>query len=177
MALSPGNVAKLLDVSTATVRRWSSQFDEFMSPSAKADPEGKKKRTYTSADVDTLRRIRDLSQEGLPLDQIGSQLVHVVTSESPEDAEAARRAAELQDTSTALSTVVSFARELQSHEDRLSTVQRDLDQVKAEGARLEDLATLNKRIEALTSQLEEVRKKQSEWDQLPFWKKLTTPRS
>jgi len=104
--LTPGQIAKTLDVSSATVRRWSARFAHHLSPHTPG-----KKRSYTVDDLATLTRIRDMSASGTPLDQINQALI---VSDQP--------------ATNALITVADFAQSLQIASDRLASMQNKLDQ-------------------------------------------------
>lgn len=104
--LTPGQIANTLDVSSATVRRWSARFAHHLSPHTPG-----KKRSYTVDDLATLTRIRDMSASGTPLDQINQALI---VSDEP--------------ATNALITVADFAQSLQIASDRLASLQNKLDQ-------------------------------------------------
>ncbi|WP_333788520.1 MerR family transcriptional regulator [Lactobacillus acetotolerans] len=104
--LTPGQIANTLDVSSATVRRWSARFAHHLSPHTPG-----KKRSYTVDDLATLTRIRDMSASGTPLDQINQALI---VSDEP--------------ATNALITVADFAQSLQIASDRLASMQNKLDQ-------------------------------------------------
>ena len=76
--ITPGQVSDSLTVPSSTIRRWAKRFDKFLS-----QQQGKK-RVYTLSDLDTLRQIRDLSAQGLTLDQIANAL-QVVEQPQPAD--------------------------------------------------------------------------------------------
>ena len=104
--LTPGQIANTLEVSTATIRRWSARFAHHLSPHTPG-----KKRSYTVDDLATLTRIRDMSASGTPLDQINQALI---VSDQP--------------ATNALITVADFAQSLQIASDRLASMQNKLDQ-------------------------------------------------
>jgi len=116
--LTPGQIANTLDVSPATVRRWSARFARHLSPHTPG-----KKRSYTVDDLATLTRVRDMSANGTPLDQIDQALM---VSDEP--------------ATNALITVADFALSLQIASDRLVSMQNKLDQT-------------NDRLDALTAWL------------------------
>jgi DNA-binding transcriptional MerR regulator len=67
--ITPQQVYTELDISPATLRRWAAAFADYLSPQVPG-----KKRSYTATDLDTLRRIRDLSEQGVRLDAIAERL-------------------------------------------------------------------------------------------------------
>jgi len=71
MAFTPSQVAQALEIPTSTLRRWSTRFVEFMSFSHSPG----QKRSYTLEDLATLRRVRELSRAGLPLEKIHEALI------------------------------------------------------------------------------------------------------
>jgi len=114
--LTPGQIANSLDVSTATVRRWSVRFARHLSSNAPG-----KKRSYTVDDLAVLTRIRDMSASGTPLAQIDQALT--VSNQNA-------------DQSTALITLTDFAQSLQFARDQIAHLQGQLDQ---QNARLDAL--------------------------------------
>ena len=106
--LTPGQVANSLNVSPATVRRWSARFARHLSPQTPNH-----KRAYTPDDLAVLASVRDLSATGTPLDQIDQALN--VTALSA-------------DKSTALISLADFAQSLQFARDQVASMQTRLDQ-------------------------------------------------
>ncbi len=82
---TPQAVAKQIDVSVQSVRRWADTYKEFLSESA--NPAAGKTRLYTWADVQTLRRIKDLRDSGLTPEAITISLSES-TKSLPEDTNA-----------------------------------------------------------------------------------------
>lgn len=105
--LTPGQIAQTLDVSTATVRRWSARYAHHLSPNTPG-----KKRTYTVDDLAVLTRVRDLSATGTPLAQIDQALA---VTDTPAQ-------------SSALIALSDFALSLQSARDQVAHLQLQLDQ-------------------------------------------------
>ena len=103
---TPAQVAQTLSVPPSTLRRWSKRFAAFLSP------QSGKKRTYTIADIDTLKRIQDLSAQGLSYAQIAQTLT--VVSQPPAD--------------TALISLADFAQALEGAHAQLAAVQAQLNQ-------------------------------------------------
>jgi DNA-binding transcriptional MerR regulator len=104
--LTPSQIATTLQVSPATVRRWSVRFARHLTPHLQG-----KKRTYTTDDLATLAKVRDLSALGTPLDQIDQSLS--VTDPAG---------------SSALITIADFARSLQFARDTIAHLQGQLDE-------------------------------------------------
>ena len=103
---TPAQVAQTLSVPPSTLRRQAKYFAAFLSP------QSGKKRTYTVADIDTLRRIQELSAQGLSYAQIAQTLT--VVSQPPAD--------------TALISLADFAQALESTHAQLAAVQAQLTQ-------------------------------------------------
>lgn len=83
MPLTPSQVADTLETAPSTIRRWSVRFERYMSF---AHSIGQKRR-YSLEDLAILRKIRDLSKQGLPLDKIEETLrVEVVRADPGETA-------------------------------------------------------------------------------------------
>jgi len=74
--LSPSQLASLLKVSTATLRRWSVLFEDNLSKRVT------KHRLYSPDDFEVLKRVRDLSSDGVPLDEVKRMLGEVVVGQS-----------------------------------------------------------------------------------------------
>lgn len=72
--LTPKQTADALQVSTSTLRRWSSEFTPFLSPRKGV------KRLYTTDDLAMLRKVKDLFNEGLNTSQVSDALAIVDTS-------------------------------------------------------------------------------------------------
>jgi DNA-binding transcriptional MerR regulator len=69
----PQEVASRLEVSPSTLRRWSEEFSEFLSPEADSS-EGKQHRRYSDEDLATLIAVKGLMAEGLTYDQVREHL-------------------------------------------------------------------------------------------------------
>ena len=107
---TPAQVAQTLNTPQSTLRRWAKHFAAFLSP------QSGKKRTYTVADIDTLKRIQDLSAQGLSYAQIAQALT--VVSQPPAD--------------TALISIADFAQALESASAQLASLQAQILQQAAE---------------------------------------------
>lgn len=103
---TPAQVAQTLSVPPSTLRRWAKHFAAFLSP------QSGKKRVYTIADIDTLKRIQELSAQGLSYTQIAQTLT--VVSAPPAD--------------TALISLADFAQALEGAHAQLAAVQAQLNQ-------------------------------------------------
>ena len=108
--ITPHQASESLDVPTSTIRRWSVRFERHLSKRTG------KKRTYTPTDIDTFRRIRDLSASGFGLDRIDSMLEVVETPPDP---------------STALLTLADFVQSLESAHNQVASLQQRFDEQKA----------------------------------------------
>ncbi len=103
---TPAQVAQTLNTPPSTLRRWAKRFAAFLSP------QSGKKRTYTIADIDTLKRIQDLSAQGLSYAQIAQTLT--VVSQPPAD--------------TALISLADFAQALEGAHAQLASLQAQVAQ-------------------------------------------------
>lgn len=110
--LTPGQIATALNVSPATVRRWSARFARHLSPQTP-----NRKRTYTPDDLAVLARVRDLSANGSPLDQVDQAL---------------SLSAQTSDASTALITLADFAQSLQVARASVAGMQSQIDKQTAQ---------------------------------------------
>lgn len=115
--ITPSQVSDSLTVPTSTIRRWSVRFEKHLSPRTG------KKRTYTPSDLDTLRRIRDLSSEGIGLDRIDDMLAVV---ERPPDE------------TTALTTLAGYTQLLEDTRNRMQAIVQKMDEQSARIQALED---------------------------------------
>ncbi|MGQ9585889.1 MAG: MerR family transcriptional regulator [Anaerolineae bacterium] len=72
----PGEVAERLDVSPATLRRWSRRFAAYLSEAAQAGGEGEtgSHRRYTEGDLQVLVTIKGLLSEGYTYAQVDRRL-------------------------------------------------------------------------------------------------------
>lgn len=68
MPFTPAQVSETLGIPASTIRRWAVKFAPYLSE------QPGKKRMYTLPDLDVFKRIRDLSAQGLSLDQIANGL-------------------------------------------------------------------------------------------------------
>jgi len=78
----PQDVAGRLEVSPSTLRRWSEEFAEFLSPEADSS-EGKQHRRYSDEDLATLITVKGLMADGLTYDQVRERLVQIDSGEVP----------------------------------------------------------------------------------------------
>jgi len=70
---SPQDVAKALDISPATLRRWSQEFGDYLSEEAGASSSGSHRR-YTDSDLATLFVIKELMSNGMTYENVRRQL-------------------------------------------------------------------------------------------------------
>lgn len=83
MPLTPAQVADTLETPPSTIRRWSVRFERYLS-SAHAVGQ---KRLYSIEDLTILRKVRDLSRQGLPLSKVEETLrVEVIRADPGETA-------------------------------------------------------------------------------------------
>jgi DNA-binding transcriptional MerR regulator len=67
--LTPKQVSETLTVPSSTLRRWSKRFSKHLTPH-----EPYTHREYTTSDLETLRKIRDLLEDGHTYDDIEPKL-------------------------------------------------------------------------------------------------------
>ena len=108
--ITPHQASESLNVPSSTIRRWSARFERHLSPRKG------KKRTYTPTDIDTFRRIRDLSASGFGLDRIDGMLEVVETPPDP---------------TTALLTLADFVQSLETAHNQVALLQQRFDEQKA----------------------------------------------
>src|SRR5688572_358467 len=69
---APQTVARELDISLSTLRRWSDEFSAYLSSSAGAA--GQAHRRYLDSDITTLLTIKNWVNEGMTYEQVHQQL-------------------------------------------------------------------------------------------------------
>jgi DNA-binding transcriptional MerR regulator len=74
----PQTVAKELDISPATLRRWSDEFADYLSRGADS-AQGRSHRRYSEHDITTLTTIKELMNNGMTYEQVRQQLVNRFT--------------------------------------------------------------------------------------------------
>jgi DNA-binding transcriptional MerR regulator len=79
----PQEVAARLEVSPSTLRRWSEEFAEFLSPQADSS-EDKQHRRYSDEDLAALITVKGLMADGLTYDQVREQLSDQQTGGTPD---------------------------------------------------------------------------------------------
>lgn len=72
----PAEAAQILGIPASTLRRWSGQFADFLSPPTRDRPEGGGHRRYTSTDIQTLAEVKRLLGAGLTYQQVRQRLEH-----------------------------------------------------------------------------------------------------
>ena len=77
--ITPKQTADSLEVSTSTIRRWASEFEPFLSPRKGT------KRLYTTTDLATFGRIKDLYKQGMNTAQVREALPIIQAQPSPND--------------------------------------------------------------------------------------------
>ena len=159
----PSEVAKQLQLSPSTLRRWSNEFSEFLSDSAGRPQSGSGGQTahrrYTDEDMETMLNIKGLLDEGLTYIQVGKRLDalrlrRTMGDELPEGSEERTTALgpSLMDTSSVAPAVTVLADTLhtvadgqqillgsqQANRDLLTVVVQDNFGLKEENAKLRD---------------------------------------
>ena len=79
MPLTPSQVADTLETPPSTIRRWSVRFERYLSFAHSTG----QKRLYSLEDIAFLRKVRDLSRQGLPLSKIEETLKAEVVQADP----------------------------------------------------------------------------------------------
>lgn len=69
----PQAVARELDVSPATLRRWSDEFADYLSQGADS-AQGRSHRRYSEQDIATLILVKELMNNGMTYEQVRQQL-------------------------------------------------------------------------------------------------------
>ncbi len=71
---SPQIVAAELDISAATLRRWSDEFTDYLSEGTRAKKNGKSHRRYTYDDINALFKVKDLMNNGMTYEKVRQEL-------------------------------------------------------------------------------------------------------
>jgi DNA-binding transcriptional MerR regulator len=103
--LRPQQVCAQLAVSASTLRAWSTEYRDYLSPAAQVGPSaGRAHRRYTTADIEVLKRIGELLHQGHRCEEVKQQLAPpdrggepVGPHASSQDADLARRLGRLED--------------------------------------------------------------------------------
>ena len=80
----PHVVARELDISSATLRRWSDEFADFLSSEA-GPADGRTHRRYTEGDLATLGAIKNLMNNGLTYEQVRQELMSHRPANQPQN--------------------------------------------------------------------------------------------
>jgi DNA-binding transcriptional MerR regulator len=78
----PQAVARELDVSPATLRRWSDEFTDYLSSSTDS-AQGRNHRRYSEQDIATLTLVKEMMNNGMTYEQVRQQLTQQLSG-SPE---------------------------------------------------------------------------------------------
>jgi DNA-binding transcriptional MerR regulator len=123
--ITPKQISDSLTVPASTIRRWAARFESYLST---GNLKKGQKRSYTTSDLDTFRRIRDYSASGFSLDRI-AELLAVV--ESPADQ------------STELLKISDFVQSLEIAHAAVTRLQNQIDdqsnQLEEQQARIQSL--------------------------------------
>ena len=77
MDLKIGETAREIEVTSATIRNWVKEFGEFLSPSATSQ----RRKRFTPSDIDTLKNIKKLRNDGFTYSEIHDEIFTVTTGE------------------------------------------------------------------------------------------------
>lgn len=113
--LSPSQIAQSLNIPSSTLRRWSVRFEKFLS---RRHSPGEKRR-YALEDLNTLKRIRDYSQDGVPLDRIEELLMVELPGEQNQTKALIQLSDIAEAISTARATIASMSAQLDHQAERI----------------------------------------------------------
>lgn len=152
--LQPVDVAKRLDVSTNTIRRWANEFGLHLSP--EASPAPGRARSFSPRDLYVLGQVHQLSQQGLTLAQIdvtlqSLELPDVVAPLTAE--EEASAPVELPEGLQLLQSMVGALDNLTDQSDRLTRLESHQD----------DVSALRDEVVRLRGELHETRRNRLAW--------------
>jgi len=149
---TPGEVSRLLDVPPSTLRRHVALLGEYLSPEARRQ----RARLFTMADVEILARVRQLTDQGMHLEDIGP-IIAATIEQAGEGVEYPAGAPEAEDTTeqTALMVVARIS-------EKLDRVNRSL------ADQAGDLQALRLQLDQQARRLAEL----EAWRALPWWQRF-----
>ena len=153
--------ARACHISYSTVRQWSREYEEFLSP--EANPESGLARYYTDDDLAVFRTVKVLRDQYMPHNQIPARLadgerLEPVDSE-PETAEGRTEETEAKEDSEAFTTALAvYDKQLASLQGQVNTLTERVIDAETRAASAET------RAEILQSQVDELKAKQTESD-------------
>jgi DNA-binding transcriptional MerR regulator len=151
--LTPGQVCEALNVPPSTLRRWAVRFADHLSP----QPSGRGHRSYTVDDLNTFRKIKTLSGDGVLLSDIAERL-NVV--EVPPDQ------------STDLITTEGYTKMLTYAVDTLQAIQTT---IADQGKRITQLESQAREdTQVVIEHKDDEIKRWREYGALPWWKRIFT---
>jgi len=156
--ITPGQVSDSLDVPPSTLRRWAVRFADHLSP----QPEGRGHRKYTVADVNTFRKIRDLSAEGVLLDDIADQL-DLVDQDQPD------QTFDLVTTEAYTRTLDHAVDRIQSHQIAIDDHSQRLTQLESRLAKMDQV-----NIDHQADELKRLRERLQDYNNLPWLVRIFT---
>jgi DNA-binding transcriptional MerR regulator len=118
---TPAQVSSMLDIPASTLRRYAVQFSEYLSASANQ----KRRRSYTQGDILVLGKIRELTGQGLPVEDIAGRLP-MVDNEPPEKSALALVpdiASELAHAQTVARNALQLVQELTSQVEKIPDIE------------------------------------------------------
>ena len=148
---SPGEVSNLLDVPSSTLRRYVSHFGDYLSEDARR----KRSRRFTEQDIQVIAQIRDLTGQGIRLEDIPQRLDQTVDVDQPRE----------EMTALALPGVL---KQLEGIAELFTQQQQEINQLRdqlSSTAGREDIEQLQQQIQELHDQLDRERNK-------PWYKRI-----
>jgi DNA-binding transcriptional MerR regulator len=148
MSASPKEVAARLGVSGATLRRWSVEFGEALSPDARGPAPGharRPQRAYSEGDIAVLRRAKTLLDGGFSMDQVRLELAVPAPSASTEllvPALAALEASHRRELAARDEVVAGLRTELELRDEIIRGLRRELESAHEATTTAEALAAL-----------------------------------
>lgn len=152
--LTTGNIQKLFDVSAQTVRNWTREFQQYLSPSATPQSRGSK-RAFTSEDLAVFALVVERTQSGATYEEIRDALEKGERAAPPEVQDEDVDPTSLM-TPREIALTMSIMRERDIALGKLEQIEAD-----RKGDR-DTIERLNREIGRLQYQLDELRKKLDE---------------
>ena len=119
---SPGEVAKMLDISAPTLRRYVATFGEYLSDDARRQ----RSRYFSDADISVIAQIRNLTAQGLKIKEIPAHLGEIVKEDRP------LTALELPGLQRQIETIFES---FQDQQKDINTLRQELEQLKRDRSR------------------------------------------
>ena len=123
----PGKISEYLNIPASTLRHYAKIYAAHLSPSAQG-----RRRLYTDQDLETLQRIRELSDQGNTSDEIRQALGEIITIDQVDDQQPSSSLALIPAISKEFESLHAILKQMsddqQTLKDEIAALRRELDQ-------------------------------------------------